>query len=832
MIRKIFGIGLVFIIILLLNSPIKENPVIPDIPIAIGKLLNPFSGYSALINSDKLPDGIITSSNFIDTINVKWDELRIPHIQAKNELDLYFMQGYVIAFERLWQMEFQTHAAAGRISEIIGEKGLDHDRLQRRRGMLYAAKNTLAEIEKDTSLYALLESFTNGINFYINSLDKNKYPIEYKILDYAPELWTPLKTSLLLKSMAWGLTERDKEDLAYTKILNEFGLEVIEELFPIFPLNHDPIIPKNTKFDFAPSIKNKPETIYKSRNHTAYTIDADNSSLGSNNWVLNSRRTKNKVPILSNDPHLSLRLPSLWYLMHLQCPTMNVMGVTIPGAPGIIIGFNDDISWGVTNGADDSMDWYDITFYDTKKNEYYYDNQWISTNKIIEEIQIKGEYTFYDTITYTHHGPVVWDYSYYQKDLITIKEKSGLALQWTAHNGTNEILSFYLLNKASNYDEFKQSLRTYDCPGQNFIYSDIHGNIAIFHAGKNPVKWTRQGMFVSDGSNSDYNWDTYIPFGHKASIKNPLRGYLSSANQNPVDADYPYYLGGDFETSYRATQINIQLDTLYKATIDDMIDIQLDNTSLIAKNILPALLTSIDIKEDSTGVMADWITILKNWNYKYDKELIAPTFFENWINEIEKNTWSNSLGNFDSKYTWPNINKLEELITTDPNSKWFDNKNTDNVEALYDICNNSFNKTIENLSNKSIIDSAKLQWGNYRGTDIIHIANIPTFSSLNLKTDGAENIINATRKNEGPSWRYIIEMKKPYKIKGIYPGGQSGYPGSIYYDNFVQDWVYGKYYDLIFPTNNEFTGTELQCIPIHCFQNKDKNMMQRHHLMY
>ena len=804
MIKKVFSVGLILSIVLLLNT----NSITP---LPIGKLLNPFSGYAALINSDQLPEGILLAPQLIDTVSVKWDELRIPHINAKNEKDLYFMQGYIMAFDRLWQMEFQSHAAAGRISEILGEKALDFDRFQRRIGMVYGAKNTIEEIKKNDSLYALLNAFSDGINHYISTIDENQYPIEYKILNYEPELWTPLKTSLLLKSMAWGLTNRIT-DLEYTKILNEFGIETINELFPEFSFNYDPIIPKNINFNFNSITTSNPDSIYVSK-HYKTSSNNKNSSLGSNNWAINSNRTKNGFPILSNDPHLQLSLPSIWYLMHLKCPTINVMGVTIPGAPGIIIGFNDNISWGVTNGYDDSMDWYDIIFYNSRKNEYYYNNKWFLTDQVVEEIKIKNKKTFYDTIVYTHHGPVVWDYSYQGESLTPLDKRSGLAIQWLAHHPSNELLSFYSLSKASNYSEFKESLKFYNCPGQNFIYSDSYGNIGIFHSGKSPVRWKKQGMFISDGSNPKYDWEKYIPFSHRPSIKNPIKGYLNSANQHPVDQKYPYYLSEYFAPSYRATQINIQLDTLYDATIKDMINIQLDNTSLLAKNILPKLLSII--KHEDNEESNYWINILNNWNYKYNGESSAPTFFENWFDEIEKNTWQNDLGNINTEYIWPEINKLEELIVNNENSKWFDDKSTKNIiETFSDICNKSFNNTVTKLSQSFNADSTTLKWKNYRGTDIMHIAKIGPFSSLDLQTSGAENIINATRKTEGPSWRYIIEMSKPYNIKGIYPGGQSGYPGSKYYDNFVEDWVKGKYYDLIFPrNNNEFTGIELKCIP-------------------
>ena len=322
-------------------------------------------------------------------------------------------------------------------------------------------------------------------------------------------------------------------------------------------------------------------------------------------------------------------------------------------------------------------------------------------------------------------------------------------------------------------------------------------------------------MFIADGSNPYYDWDNqtlvsdYIPTDHKLFDKNPIMGYLTSANQNPIreNSEY-YYLSENFAPSYRATQIHKLINSKSKnMTMQDMIEIQLDNTYLFAQSTLPILLSLIENNIiEISDEQEKWIEILNNWNYQYIKTSKAPSFFEEWIKNIEKNTWEDDLND----NVWPGINKLEDLIINSPNSEWFDIKNTDSKETLVDICINSFNNVIETLSNKSDLD---LEWQHYRGTDIMHLAKISPFSSLNLKTSGAENIVNATRKHEGPSLRYIIEMSQPYKIKGIYPGGQSGYPGSIHYDQFIQDWVDGKYYDFKFLDKNEFTGIELKCIP-------------------
>ena len=813
MLKKIIGIASTIFLITTLNISFYNLP-------PLGKFLDPFNGYCALINTDEINNKTLIFPELHNVVEIVYDSLRIPHIFAKNEHDLFFIQGYVTAFDRLWQMEFQTYAAAGRLSEIIGEKTIGYDRFQRRIGMVYAAQNTLEEVKKDSNSYANLIAYTKGVNKYIESLNENKIPLEYKILNYKPEKWTLLKTSLLLKKMAWMLTGRNT-DLVYTRIFNDFGEEVLNELFPIFPNNFEPIIPRGTKFNFT-NDKKPPNNLYiPNADIPINNLLFPDKNIGSNNWAMHGTRTKNGTTLLSNDPHLGLSLPSIWYMTHLNCPTINVMGVTIPGAPGIVIGFNDNISWGVTNGNDDVMDWYDIKFKTSKKEEYFYDNNWLPIIRRIEEIKIKNERSFYDTVLYTHHGPIVWDYDMQtptigaQNSKYKIKQtSSNRALKWIAHEPSNELKAFFGINKSSNYNEFISYLNYYKCPGQNFVYADKKGDIGIFHSGSQPIKWYKQGIYIQDGGDTEYEWGEPIPHSQKPQIKNPRLGYVSSANQHPVDQTYPYFLSGGFWMSYRGIEINRNLDTLYNATINDMKNIQLNNKYGVAKNMLPFMLDII--RNDSLINHNDtlWISKLSQWNYDYDKSSIEATFFNTWLNKIEELTWFDDFGEEDSIYIWPNINILDELASNKPNSKWFDNKLTKKTETFDDIVIKSFNHTLQNL-NKYLGDiNESWEWGNYRGTDINHIAKIHGLGKLNLKTSGGPEIINATGKTFGPSFRYNIEMGDTIKTIGIYPGGQSGYPGSLYYDNFVDDWTNGLYYNLIFNSSAEnIKGSNVICVP-------------------
>ncbi len=747
-------------------------------------------------------------------VHIVIDSLRIPHIFADNEEDLYFAQGYIMAFDRLWQMEFQTHAAGGRLSEIIGEKALPYDRFQRRIGMVHGAEKGLIEMKKDP-VYPNLLAFTKGVNAYIKSLEEKDFPLEYKILDYAPELWTPLKTSLLLKYMAWMLTGRST-DLVYTRLLNDFGIEVVNELYPVFPKEFEPIIPRGTAFNFQMGDILQPKSFYHTQADTTDLMirEALNSSnlyptgeyegIGSNNWAVHGSRTKSGNAILANDPHLGLSLPSIWYAMHLHCPTMNVMGVTLPGAPGIILGFNDNISWGFTNGYDDVMDWYDIQFRDEQKTEYWYNNQWQPTSKKVEEIKIRGQESYYDTVTYTHHGPIVWD-SLNQtlpggKDGIRNRlpqTSPGRALRWLAHDASNELRSLYLVNKAENYSEFVEALKYFTCPGQNIIYSDVKGNIAIWHAGNLPVKWKGQGRFIMDGSDPAYDWQGVIPHMEKPHSFNPKRGFLSSANQHPVDGTYPYYMSEFYWHSYRGERINMNLAPLKSTTLQAVRDIQLDNISLRARNLLPVFLSKI--KMDSLNESEKkWAELLKNWNLSYDAFSVEATFYDHWEKSFEKLVWMDEFGPDNHQYIWPHFNTLDELVRLNPDSKWFDDVHTSKVENLADLCIQSFRETATETGEINEDNIEKFQWQYNRQTDLNHLAKIPGMGRLNLPTAGAPDIVNATGETFGPSWRFAIEMGELKKAYGIYPGGQSGFPGSRYYDNMVDDWVKGNYYQLDF----------------------------------
>ena len=771
-----------------------SNPLGPAPP--LGPLLNPATGFWATAglndhNQDvraRLPENALT-----DSVNIYYDKKRIPHIFASNSHDLYFAQGFITARDRLWQMELQTYAAAGRLSEILGPQTKSNDRYQRRIGMGFAAEKALQGIMGNEQTAEAVKAYAAGVNAWIDQLQTAELPVEYKILDYRPEEWTPMKTALLLKYMTYTLAGNNG-DLRMSNTRAYFGDEFIKNVLDTQSPLMQPTIPSGTTWNFDPIQVQKPDSFFTPstvKNTMPFQPDRAN---GSNNWAVSGSKTASGYPILANDPHLNLTLPSIWYAVQLHGPNQNVMGVTLPGAPAVIIGFNEQVAWGTTNVGADVWDWYEIEFRDSTLSEYRYDGKWRPTKKRAEKIKIKGEETFIDTVVYTHHGPVVQTFS---GDPMRSNIPKYHAMRWIAYEQSNELKYFFDINRAKNYGDYKKALRNYESPAQNWVFADS-SDIAITVAGKYPKKWPEQGRYISDGSNPKYDWQDWIPFEQIPSIKNPERGFVSSANQNPTDDLYPYYLDDEFAPFERGRRINDRLTAMQNITPQDIQQLQLDTYSYHAKTVLPVLLRNLRTDTLSKASQQAYHT-LENWNLYNDADLIAPSVFNAWWDAFFAALWGDEYGTTDLPLEWPSRDETVQLIKkNDSTLQWIDDVTTTKKETLSDLINRSFHTALENLINKQGSFSKNWKWGYVNGADINHVGRIPGFGRTNLFASGGEESINATHGSHGPSWRMVVQLGPEVKAWGIYPGGQSGHPGSKYYDNMVDDWVSGKLYPLWF----------------------------------
>lgn len=772
------------------------NTKFGDLP-PILKFLDPFKGFWQNAESIKIdPRPKLVLKNTHENVDVVFDDRLIPHIFAKNDHDLYYAQGYITAMHRLWQMDFQTRYAAGRLSEVVGKKAIELDRYQRRMGMVYGAENSLKGMMADPTSKEMILAYTAGINAFIHGLSQKNLPVEYKILDFKPEDWTPLKCALLLKQMS-AVLAMGSDEFYMSNILNKFGPEVTANLFPDYPFNEDPIIPAGTKWDFKPLPIPLPPQVFNQMTSSTIRTAQKVEGIGSNNWAVSGSKTLSGAPILSNDPHLNLTLPSIWYQIQLHAPGVNTYGVSLPGAPGIIIGFNQNIAWGVTNVAADVLDYYQIKFKDSVHKQYWHNNQWKNTSERLEKIVVRGEDTETDTVIYTHHGPVV----YFQKPDLSLAKPVpvGNALRWIAHDRSNELLTFYYLNRGKNYDDYRKALTFYTAPAQNFIFASAENDIAITANGKFPLKYKNQGKFILDGSDPKNDWQGWIPASHNPTVKNPPRQFVSSANQSSTDQTYPYYINWEFAPYERGKRVNDRLEAMTKITADSMRVLQSDSYGIFPENILPTILPLVNPGSLNATQKEALITVWK-WNKYYNANEIAPGIFDLWAQKLNSLIWDDDfmVGKVPMRY--PSRDRSVQMITREPEASWYDKVNTPQKETLRDLVNEAFKYACDSLERKYGVIGKNWAWGNVKHSHVPHLANIPGFGSKTLLIGGAKSTINALSEINGPSWRMVIELGKTPKGHGVYPGGQSGNPGSPFYDNMIDTWAEGKLYDLYLMT--------------------------------
>lgn len=787
-VRFVLSLVLTLTLVIALSIPIAS------LPFSAGDMLEPFGGFwqggekvnAPLPQEVQLPDLQAPATVVID-------DRGVPHVFAQNQEDLFFLQGYLTARDRLWQMDFQTRFAAGRLSEVVPVESeaaaLEHDREFRRMGMVIAAERLVEKTMSNPETRSIVEAYSRGVNAWIESLSPSEYPFEYRMLNYAPEPWTPLKTALFQKFMAYDLTAR-ANDLEHTQALQLWGKPVVDLLYPEHPYDPSPIVPIGTRFrrrtlpqpvqplDYFPDSLLLPD----------YTRAQPDPNVGSNNWVISGVKSATGKPILANDPHLGLNLPSVWYEMQLSAPGINVYGVTMPGAPAVIIGFNDSIAWGVTNAVRDVMDFYRIEFRDETKAEYRMGDSWKKTEIRKETYRLKSGKVIEDTLLLTEIGPVMFDEEFGDSPV-------PLAVRWMAHFPSNELAAFVGVNKAHSYTDFTEALRNYVCPAQNFAFASKNGDIALRQQGQFANLWPGQGRFVMDGTDPNQVWNTYVPFEENPFVLNRARGYISSANQHPADVEYPYFYYGSFE-QFRNRRINQLLEETDSITIEDMKRFQLDNYSLMAAELLPVLLADLDTTQLTPYEMR-CLSILRSWDYMYEADAAAPVLYQGWYDSLNNAIWNDELEAVEVPLEKPGRSATISILKDSTDFLFYDRINTPARENRKQLVQETFSGVVAELKAERE-NPATWQWAKRRDTKVRHLMRIPVFSQDSIYSGGHSGILNATSKHSGPSWRMVVSLEDEIKAYGVYPGGQSGNVGSPRYDNFIDTWEAGEYFELWF----------------------------------
>ncbi len=757
---------------------------------ALGTFLNPYEGALRSNDTDYW-DHDVDLPGLRAPVEVYYDERLVPHIYASSLADLYYVQGFVQAQHRLFQFDITARAAEGRLSEVLGARTRDFDLTRRRIGGGALADKIDSLWRQDPEAYEAVSRYAEGVNAYIASLRPVDYPIEYKLLDFAPSEWSPRSTALVAINMAYTLNF-SQDDVAATRIRDRFGLAAYDFLFPKRTDSDAPIIPAGTEFSREDTALLNAIRRYDSRalpllgdaTPVRTGLEPSVKGIGSNNWVVGPRRTASGSPLLANDPHLGLTLPSIWFESELHAEGLHVHGVSLPGVPGITIGFNEDCAWGVTNVGHDVLDWHEVKYTDAARTRHETGpGTTAPVLRRVERIKVRGEDDLVDSVMVTAYGPIVYT--------DTSDARAGLAMDWLTlrQPSAGAIRAFLRLNTAADLADFVAASREYEWPAQNMIFADRAGDIALRISGTLPRELPRQGEFVRTVGEPAATG--YLSAAQNPLAVNPPQGYLASANQVSTAADYPYPYRGGFD-HHRGRRINQLLSNTTGATVADMKRFQLDDYGLLAAETAPLLLELVQREGLETRALG-LLAALEPWRYRYEAEAFAPVIFEVWFDEVERRTWDEFTPlQRDGGSMRPAGWRLTQLLLEDPGSNWFDDQATTDRETAAAIVTEALVAVTPRLDSLNQVDG--YAWADLNAPAVTHLTRIPAFSRAGLRIGGRGGALNAQTSSTGPSWRMIVDLAGAPRGEVVYPGGQSGRPGHPHYDDFLDVWAAGEYF--------------------------------------
>jgi len=723
--------------------------------------------------------GEISIAGIIEPVTVIRDEMGIPHIKAANENDLYVAQGYIQAQDRLFQMDLSRRQASGRLSEVVGEAAVDNDKYFRTLGLRRAAEASV-EAYSDVGMNAL-NSFAKGVNLYIEELRENgKWPIEFTILGYEPEDWSPVDSLTIGKYMAFDLGGNWQDQAFRYYLLQEFPEEKAYDLFPEYPENAPFIISKN-ELDLSKQFVNA-------------IIPHEHN--GSNNWVVSGEKTESGKPLLADDPHLGLATPSIWYQMHLETDDVNVSGVIFAGIPGIILGHNEDVAWGVTNTGPDVQDLYIEKRNPDNPKEFMYNDEWEAAEIISEPIGIKDQKTLDYEVMLTRHGPVISEFAEdLGRDMV-------LSLQWTALQPSAELEAILNMNKAKDWTEFEKALQQFETPAQNFVFAAQDGTIAFKANGKIPIRKKDNGLLPVPGWTDEYEWIGYIPFEELPKTVNPKEGFISTANNKVVSDSYPYHISHNWAQGYRQMRIQEVLKANDKLNVKDMMNLQMDEKNLQAEEFVQRFIGILEnIKGEKEKAAIDQ---LAKWDFYDRKEEAAPYIFNIWMGKISDVLLSENI-NAEMQELFSGrkaaIDQLLRRALEGNSGPWI--LDAGGIEA---VLTKSLQLTISQIEEAEGKDMSKWQWGNFHQVYFKHpLSSVSPLHYLFNREGGigvggssvtvkAAAFLDSGIVDHGASWRFAIDMANTNEAYHLVGPGQSGHVKSEWYHDQMDDWANGTYH--------------------------------------
>jgi penicillin amidase len=743
-------------------------------------------------------DATVSLDGINDEVVVYRDAFGIPHIYARNESDLYRAVGFSMAQDRLWQMDLLRRVCTGRLSEIFGEDLVETDLLLRSLRMPEKSRLILKNTE-DPMVRACL-SFTDGVNQYIDA-NLNRLPPEFIILRYKPEKWQPEHSVNLVGYMGWDLRLSWSEEVVLDKIRRRFGEAKSREMLP------DPALRKTFVY---PGFKAPAESL-----DVESTLLAANNQLrrlglavfgGSNNWAVSGKKSFDGMPILANDMHLGLNSPGIWYQMHQVIGgKLNVTGVVLPGQPFVVAGHNDRIAWGFTNVMVDNTDFYLEKVNPENPRQYELNGSWRDMEVRTEKIKISGGETVREELRFTHRGPIVS--RFYDA------EDRAISMRWIGNDYSNELRSVYLVNRAGNWDDFKNAMSTFISVSQNTVYADVDGNIGLYCCAGVPIRNEGDTNILLPGETDEFDWKGIVPFEDLPHSFNPENGTVSSANNRTVGDEYPHYISHWFFPSTRIDRIRQMLDEKERFSSEDFKRMQADQKSVLVASILNVVLSEMEKSDLPTDLEKETIQLLSSWDGVLAKTSAEALIFETFLWVFAENLLADEMG--DALYgEFLGSSLLREYAIQNvmgaKNSLWCDDTRTpETVETFTEIVQKSFRDTVAYLRDNYGRNPDDWQWGKIHRLTLGHpLGNVKIlnwlfrFNSGPYEVGGNSHTVcsfsyslkEPFEVTWGASHRHIYTLANWDESLTVIPTGVSGIPSSPHYCDQTQHYLANRYH--------------------------------------
>jgi penicillin amidase len=781
----------------------KAVGLVARLTLSLSFLFTPFSvPVSAQTAAPQAEPVVVRLPGLKKAVKVRRDERGIAYVEAEDELDLYFAQGYVTASDRLWQLDLFRRTARGELSEIFGKLTLEDDKRRRTYGFAQVAEAAAAQA--DPGSRAVMEAYAAGVNAYIDSLDDKSLPPEFQLLGYRPRHWTPADSGAVGKNFAEALSTTWTLDIARAAFINlppDKAAALFPEVSPLDvlvvgsdkadkkrapPAKRTSALPRRTNLK---ELLSELSSIQQTEERTRARIGLNAEDLAaSNNWVVSGKRTTSGKPLLANDPHLPASAPSIWYMIHLSAPGLRVAGVTAAGAPGVIIGHNERVAWGLTNLGPDVQDVYRETFDPQNPRRYQTPAGWRDAEVRHEEIKVRKSLTRTETevvpfeVTVTRHGPVVLK-----------KGADSFALRWTALAPTaTEFTAFYKLNRARNWKEFTEALGNYGGPTQNFVYADVDGHIGYYGAGLIPVRANGDGSVPYDGTKDEGEWKGFIPFTELPHVFDPPSGIIVTANSRVVGRDYPHFLTHVWAPPTRSRRIYDLLTAKQKLTAEDFRAVQADAYTIsgatFAREVAKvAREAGLDAKDEK---WRETVKLFESWDGQLEPDARAPFLAIEMAGVFRTKILAGALGpDLAKEYRWPASAVFFDRVIQERPKEWLPKEFATYAELL----DAAHREARESLTKSLGADESKWTWGARLPVNFPHpLAPVPLVGKMYqiapFPQRGGGGIFAAPNVGSSVSMRLIADASDWDKTRQGIALGVSGDPRSPHWQDQLEDW--------------------------------------------